>query len=379
MRMRRIWLYLALVTMTLPMSAADYLVLIGTYTQGKSKGIYSFRFDSSSGQLTPIGLAAEATNPSFLAIHPNRKYVYAVSEIDNFNGKRTGAVSAFTLDRDSGKLTFLNQVPSQGDGPCFVSVDATGRNVLVANYGGGSVAVLPIGPDGRLREASSSIQHTGKGTDPKRQEKPHAHSINLSPDNRFAIATDLGLDEVLVYRFDANKGTLTPNDPPYASVKPGSGPRHFTFHPNGRFAYVINEMASTVTGFRWDKAKGVLTPIQTITTLPPDFHGETTTAEVRAHPSGKFLYGSNRGHDSIAAFSIDPSTGALTTIGQFPSGGKTPRNFNIDPTGAFLIAANQDTDNLAVFRIDPNTGKLTPTGLTSEVGRPVCVKFVPMR
>jgi 6-phosphogluconolactonase len=258
-------------------------------------------------------------------------------------------------------------------------VDKTGRNVLVANYGSGSVACLPVKEDGRLAEASAFIQHTGSSVNPQRQQGPHAHSVNMSPDNRFAMVADLGLDEVLVYRFDPVKGSLAANDPPFAKVKPGSGPRHFAFHPGGKFAYVINELASTVTALAYDARRGILSEVQTVSTLPPGFTGTSTTAEVQVHPSGKFLYGSNRGHDSIAVFGIDARKGTLTPIEHVPTQGKTPRNFGIDPTGSYLLAANQSSDNVVVFRIDPQTGRLTPTGQVLEVGIPVCVKFVAAR
>ncbi len=356
----------------------QYIVYIGTYTNQASKGIYAWRFDASSGRLDPLGVAAETANPSFLAIHPNHRYLYAVSEVSNFEGKRSGAVAAFTIDAKTGKLAPLNKVSSGGTGPCFVSVDRSGNYVLAANYNSGSVAALPIKENGSLGEASSVIQHKGSGADPKRQAGPHAHSINLSPDNKFAIAADLGLDEVLVYHFDAGTGSLKPNDPPFTKVAPGAGPRHFAFHPTGKFAYVINEMASTVTAFDWDAARGTLKEIQTAGTLPKGFTGETTTAEVQVHPSGKFLYGSNRGHDSIAVFRIAPGKGTLTLVENVSTQGKIPRNFGIDPTGAWLFAANQNTASVVVFKIDANTGRLTPAGKVLEVGSPVCVKFLPV-
>jgi 6-phosphogluconolactonase len=357
--------------------AKKWRVYIGTYTGKKSQGIYRLELDLEKGTLSQPTLAAESVNPSFLAIHPSRKFLYAVNEIGNFEGKRAGAVSAFAIDQATGDLKLLNQESSGGDGPCHLVVDPSGRNVLVANYGGGSVGVLPIEQNGRLKPMSSFIQHTGSGADPRRQERPHGHSINLDAANRFAMAADLGLDKVLVYRFDANKGTLTPNDPPAASVAPGSGPRHFAFHPDGRHAYVINEMTLTVTAFDYNAEKGVLIEIQTTSTLPAGTTGRgLSTAEVQVHPSGKFLYGSNRGHDTIAIFQIDPASGKLTAAGHQGSGIKTPRNFGIDPTGRFMIVGNQSGDSLVLFRINQETGELTPTGSPIEVGAPVCVKFV---
>ena len=350
--------------------AAEFLVYFGTYTRGSSKGIYVSRLDTATAKLTEPNLAAETPNPSFVALHPNRKFLYAVSE-----GGKAGAVSAFAIDPKTGRLAFLNKVSSQGGGPCHLNVDKTGKNVVVVNYGTGSTAVLPVEPDGKLREASSFIQHKGSSADKSRQEGPHAHSVNFSADNGFAVVADLGLDQVLVFKFDAAKGTIAPNDPPYASVAPGSGPRHFAFHPGGKFAYVINEMKCTVTAFSWDAKRGVLKEIQTIGTTPAGFTGENDTAEVQVHPNGKFLYGSNRGHNSIAVFAIDRKKGTLTPIEHVSTQGKIPRNFGIDPTGSFLLAANQDTDNVVVFRIDAKTGRLTPTGQVLQVGTPVCVKF----
>jgi 6-phosphogluconolactonase len=357
--------------------AQEMLVYVGTYTDGRSKGIYLFRMDLTSGQLTPIGLAAETANPSFLAIHPNHRYLYAVNEIGNFEGTDSGAVSAFALDPVTGKLTPLNQQSSRGGGPCHLIVDREGKDVLVANYGGGCVAVLPIQPGGRLGPATCFIQHHGSSVNPQRQKEPHAHSINLDAANRFALAADLGLDKILIYRFDPDKGTLVPSDPAAAAVAPGSGPRHVAFHPNGRWAYVINEMASTVTTFDYDPKAGTLTTVQTVSTLPEGFTGSNTTAEIQIDPSGRFLYGSNRGHDSLAIFAIDPSTGRLTPVGRESTGGKNPRNFLIDPTGHYLLAANQDSDNIVVFRIDLQTGQLTRTGQVAEVPKPVCIKMMP--
>lgn len=357
-------------------AAGTLRVYVGTYTAKASKGIYLTRLNLATGELQPPELAAEVKNPSFLAPHPTRPLLYAVGEIGDFSGKKTGAVSAFAVEPQSGKLTLLNQQSSGGTGPCHLVVDRTGRCVLVANYGGGSVACLPIQPDGRLREATSVVQHQGSSVHPKRQAGPHAHSVNLDAANRFALVADLGLDKVLIYRFDADRGRLTPNTPPSASVESGAGPRHFAFHPGGRFAYVINELHSTVTAFGYDVERGALEPLQTISTLPEGFTGGNTTAEVQVHPSGRFLYGSNRGHHSIAALAIDPQTGKLRLIGHESTQGKTPRNFGIDPTGAFLLAANQDTDNVVVFRIDAATGVLRPTGHTIHVPTPVCVKMV---
>jgi len=361
-----------------------YLVYIGTYTQegSESKGIYGYRFDSNTAGLVPMGLAAESINPSFLAVHPNHRFIYAVNEISNYNGQKSGAVSAFAIDRATGKLTLLNQVATRGGDPCYISLDKTGKNVLLANYAGGSIAVFPVLEDGRLGEASAFVQHSGHGTNPERQEGPHAHSIDLSPDNRFALVDDLGLDETLVYRFDSAKGALTSDEAKgsasRAKAKPGAGPRHLAFHPNGKFAYVINEMASTVSAFRYDAASGGLQSVQTISALPETFSGHSEAAEIQVHPSGKFLYASNRGHDSIAVFAIDGNKGTLSPVEYVSTKGANPRNFEIAPSGSLLFAANEKSDNIVVFNINRQTGRLTATGKVLEVSQPVCIKFVPI-
>lgn len=351
-------------------------VYVGTYT-GKSKGIYLCELDLQTGELTLMGAAAKTVNPSFLALHPTLQFLYAVNEVDNVTGFKGGTVSAFAIDAGTGALTFLNQQGSRGTSPTHLMVDPSGKNVLVANYNSGSVAVLPIGPDGRLGPATGFDQHHGSSVNKSRQAGPHAHCVAVDRDDHFAFVADLGLDEVLIYQFDPVQGTITPNAPPFASVAPGSGARHFTFHPNGRTAYVINELFSTITAFSYDPATGALQSLQTVSTLPAGFKKANAAAEVRVHPSGKFLYGSNRGHDSIAIFSIDPATGLLTPIGDQPTGGKTPRSFNIDPTGTYLLAANQDSDTVVVFRIDLQTGLLTPTGHVAAVPTPVCVEMMP--
>jgi 6-phosphogluconolactonase len=351
-------------------------VYVGTYTGETSKGIYVSELNPATGALSKAELAAEVKNPSFLAIHPNHQHLYAVSEVADSNGKPTGGVCAFAIDAKSGKLKLLNQQSSQGAGPCHLVVDRAGKNVLVANYGSGSCACLPISADGRLGEATAAIQHRGKSADPQRQAGPHAHSINLDPANRFAFCADLGLDQVLIYRFDSAKGTLTPNDPPAGNVAPGSGPRHFAMHPSGKFAYVINEMANTVTAFAFDPNRGSLQELQTITTLPADYKGTSYTAEVVMHPTGKFLYGSNRGHDSLAIFSVDQTDGKLTARGHQSTQGKTPRNFAIDPSGKWLLAENQGSGTIVVFQIDPESGGLKPAGQTLEVPSPVCVRMI---
>jgi 6-phosphogluconolactonase len=359
--------------------SSETLVYVGTYTGKKSKGIYVSRLNTATGKLSDAELAAETISPSFLAAHPKGGFLYAVNEVSDFAGKKSGAVGAFAIDAATGKLSLLNQQPSVGSGPCHLVTDKTGRNVLIANYGGGSVAVLPVAKDGSLQPASSFIQHTGSSVNKSRQEAPHAHGIYLDPANRFAFVPDLGLDKVLVYGFEAAKGSLAANEPAAAQVAPGSGPRHFAFHPRGRFAYVINEIACTVTAFACDPKRGALTEVQTLSTLPA---GETvkpgySTAELYAHPSGKFLYGSNRGHDTIVSYAIDGRTGKLTLLGHASTQGKIPRSFGIDPSGQWLLAGNQNSDTVVVFSIDAKTGRLTPTGQSIDVGAPVSFAFVP--
>ena len=350
---------------------AAYLVYIGTFTGHGSKGIYLMRL--AGGTLSPPELVAKAESPSFLVLHPSHHFLYTVNEVDQ------GAVSAFSVD-PLGKLTKLNQQPSAGRGPTHVATDRSGKNVLVANYGSGSVALLPVDEDGKLQPPASIDQHLGKGSDPSRQEGPHAHCVNVDPENRYVLSADLGLDKVFVYKLDANAHTITPNDPPAVQVSPGAGPRHIAFHPSGKYVYVTNEMACTVNAFRWDGSAGQLHPFQEISTLPADFQGNKSTAEIMVHPSGNFLYVSNRGDaNSIARFRIDPSDGKLTMLGTTPTKGKTPRSFGIDPGGEFLLAANQDSDNVALFRIDASTGDLTDTGVNVKVPTPVCVTFLRVR
>lgn len=361
-------------------SAAEstYLMYVGTYTGGKSQGIYAFRFDSASGKLDALGLAAAMKSPSFLAVHPSGKYLYAVSEIDDFDGKKTGGVAALAVDRATGKLAKLNDAPSGGAGPCHLVVDKAGKHVLVANYGGGSVAAIAIGDEGKLGASTARIQHTGSSVNPARQQEPHAHSINLDAANRFAVAADLGLDQLLVYRFDAATGALAPNDPPHTPIKPGSGPRHFAFHPNGKFAYAINELNCTMTALSYDAAHGTLKELQTLSTLRPDetYRGGWSTADVHVHPSGKFLYGSNRGHDTIVVYAIDGERGTLTYVENQPTRGKTPRNFAIDPSGKWLLAENQSSDTIALFSINAESGKLKPVGDPVPCPSPVCIQFL---
>ena len=355
------------------------LVYIGTYTGGKSQGIYVSRFNPATGRLTAPELAAETASPSFLAIHPNQRFLYSVVEKHNPTGKRIGALNAFSINPSTGKLTLLNQASSGGGGSCHVAVDPSGKCLLAADYGSGTVAALPIQANGHLGEPATVIQHQGSSVNPQRQAGPHAHYITPDPANRFALACDLGLDQVLVYRLDPAKATLVPHEPPFASVKPGSGPRHLAFHPSGRFVFLISELSSTLTAFAYDAERGVLKELQTVSCLPEDFTGTSSGAEVQVHPSGKFVYGSNRGHDSIAVFAFDAGSGKLTGLEYASTQGKTPRHFALDPTGRWLLAENQGSDTIVVFRVDSETGRLTPAGQTISVGAPVCAVFLPAK
>jgi 6-phosphogluconolactonase len=353
------------------------LVYVGTYTSAVSKGIYAWRMDNATGALTNLGLVAETPNPTYIEIAPNNRFLYAVNEMDTFEGKPAGAVSAFSIDAATGKLTFLNQQTSGGAGPCHLTLDRGGKNVLVANYGGGSIESIAVQPDGHLGAPTAFFQNSGKGVRRDRQEGPHAHCMALDPANHFAFACDLGLDKVFTYRFDATDGKLTPSQPAFTHTIPAAGPRHLVFHPDGKQAYVINELNSTIARFSYDPATGVLNQLQTVPLLPADFTGASTAAEIAVHPSGKFLYGSNRGDDSIAVFGVDAATGNLTFLQRVSTQGKTPRDFTIDPSGKLLFAANQNTGNIVLFNLDPATGKLTPSGKVLECPAPVCVKFVP--
>lgn len=356
--------------------AADMLVYFGTYTGPKSEGIYVSRFDPESGRLSPAQLAAAMGNPSFLALHPSGRYLYAVGESAEVDGRPGGAVTAFGIDPESGKLQQISQQSSRGAGPCHISLDAAGRWALVANYGGGNLAVLPIAENGALKEAVTFIQHEGSSVHQSRQRRPHAHSINLDAAGKLAVAADLGLDKLMLYRFDSANGTLQPGTPPFTATKPGAGPRHFAFHPDQRHAFVINELDSTLNLYRYDPAQATLEEVQSLSTLPKDFQGNSSTAEVQVHPSGRFVYGSNRGHDSIAVYRFSTNPDRLEWVENEPTQGKTPRNFGIDPSGRWLLAANQESSSVVVFKIDPESGALTPANVRIDVGSPVCVKFL---
>jgi 6-phosphogluconolactonase len=357
------------------------LVYIGTYTGGDSEGIYVFRMNPKNGKLSSRQLAAKSEQPSFLALSSDGKYLYAANETMEWQGEKgTGGVTAYSIDRKEGHLTELNSQPSGGGAPCHIMVDPTDGNVLVANYMGGNVSVFPVQPNGGLGKASGFMQHAGNGADKRRQEAPHAHSINLDPAARFAIVADLGIDRLMAYRFNAQTGTLSPNETPSARVGDGAGPRHFAFHPNGKTAYVINEMAMTVTAFNYNAEKGTLLELQTISTLGGEAVAKgQSTAHIEVHPSGKFLYGSNRGHDTIVAYAIHPQNGELTYIENQSIMGKTPRNFGISSDGRYLVAANQNSNDIVVFAVDEESGALEPTGQKVACPNPVCVKFLPAR
>ncbi len=363
-----------------PPALKRYLAFIGTYTEKtKSKGIYAFRFEDTSGKLSPLGVVAETPNPSFLAAHPSGKYLYAVNETGEFAGEKSGGVSAFAIDRKTGKLTLLNQVASRGAGPCHISLDKTGRYVLVANYDSGTIAVFPVQDSGQLGKYTGFAKHTGQSVNKERQEGPHAHWIATSPDNQFLLTADLGIDRVLVSKFHLPDGAFTPNKSNSgAKLKAGAGPRHAAFSPSGKFFYVASELNSTVTAFSYNAKEGTLHELQAVSTLPKDFSGANDVAEIAVHPSGKFLYVSNRGRDSLAVFSIDPRKGTLKPVADIATQGKTPRNFAIDPTGKFLLAANEESNSIVVFNIDPSIGSLTLTGQVVEVPAPVCITFLPV-
>jgi 6-phosphogluconolactonase len=369
------------------MEKKELLVYIGTYTEkilfgtgqifeGQGEGIHIYRLDPATGSLSPLRTAKRIKNPSYLAFHPNRTLLYAVNELKSYHGQATGTLSAFTLDPHSGQLELINRVATQGTDPCHVTVDRIGKYALVANFASGSIAVLPIREDGGLEEPSHVIQHRGSSLDPIRQSGPHAHSVTLDASNRFAYVPDLGMDKLMIYRFDAEGGKLKPHDQHCFETRPGAGPRHFVFHPSNNYAYLINELDSTIVSLGYDQERGTVKEIQTVSALPASFRENSTCADILVDPSGRFLYGSNRGHDSIAIFLIDSSSGELTPVGHESTRGKTPRNFTIDPSGRFLFAANQDTNSIVCFRIDHRSGSLESSGETTGVPTPVCVKIL---
>ena len=350
--------------------ARELTLYIGTYTETTSEGIYVYRMNSDTGELKMFS-SIKSENPSFLTLDRSRRFLYAVNELKEFDGKASGAVSAYAIDA-TGKLKFLNQQASRGADPCYVTVDRRRGSLLVANYTGGNLALLPIRSDGSLAPVTDLKQHEGKGIK-EQQNGPHAHCIILDPAERYALAADLGIDKVMIYRFDPASRKLLPAKQPSVSLKPGAGPRHLTLHPNGRFLYAINELDSTLTTFKY--SAGTLTILDTVSTLPAGFSDVSYCADVHVSPSGKFLYGSNRGHNSIVVFALDASTGKPTLVEHVSTEGKWPRNFVIDPSGKFLLVANQRTDNVVVFNIDAQTGRLKPSGQVATVPIPVCLKF----
>lgn len=359
--------------LTMSARAADTLVYFGSHRTGPNIGFSLAHFDTDTGVLTKPQFLLEARAPAFFTIAPDGQHLYTC------NSGNPGGVAAYAIEPHTGALTFLNRELAGGGDTSYISLDRTARYALAANYEGGNVAVFALKPDGSLGDWTAFVQHTGHSVNPQRQTHAYAHSIVTSPDNRFALVADLGLDRVYVYRFDERDGSLHPNTPAFVSVAPGSGARHVKFHPNGRWVYLINEIASTIIAFNWDAAAGTLSEFQTVSTLPADFKGTSACAELEIHPNGRFLYGSNRGHDSLAVFAIDQATGRLSLVEHVPSGGKTPRNFAFDPTAKWIVCTNHGSDNAVVFRVDAETGRLTPQGAPIAVPYPFCERFLPVR
>jgi 6-phosphogluconolactonase len=400
-------LVIAFALVSVPAAVAqdsDFFMYVGTYTgfkyvhhsktwgvgESHSKGIYVSRFHAATGEISEPELAAEVVNPSFLTISPNHRFLYAVSEDPLSLGPpldHSSYVSAFAIDQTTGKLRLLNTAPASGTSTCFISIDKTGKFVMMANFGSGSVSVVRIKEDGSLGELTAFIQNVGGSVDPSIQTAPHPHWIGVSPDNHYVVVSDLGMDKVQIFRFDAETGKLSPPDPPFATVYPAGGPRHFAFDPAGKFGYQLSEMSGIVDVYAWDPSKGALTGVQRAHTVPHDFFGGNHSGELEIHPNGKFLYESNRrtqsefvrGPESIGVFAIDPANGMLSPVEQVDSGGIMPRNFKIDPTGAYLLSANQLTNNIVLFKIDVATGRLSRTGKEIKVDTPVCIQFARIR
>jgi 6-phosphogluconolactonase len=358
--------------------AREHVALLGTYTNTDSRGIYVVRLNSDTGALSTPELVAELSNPEFLALHPNGHVVYVLTQVRAPDGKNSGAVASFQVDRDTGKLTPLNTESTGRGSLCHLAVDATGRMVIAASYGGAYVVAFPILENGRVGPHTSLISHAGPlGPNSARQDAPHAHSVTLSPDNRFAFVADLGMDRVLTYRLDHDRATITPHEPAFATIEAGAGPRHSKFSPDGKFFYVLNELNGTVTSCRYDPARGIVEPFESVSTLPEGFAGKNGSSEIRVHPGGRFVYAANRGPDSIAVFARNAESGALTRVEIEPCGGQSPRNFALTPDGAWLLSAQQNSNNLTVFRVDDKTGALSPTPQVASVPRAVCVLFLP--
>ncbi len=356
-----------------PANASDMFVYFGSHSFGPGIGFSLARFDTDTGALTKPAFLIEAREPAFFVLTPDGSRLYTC------NSGTPGGLSAYAVEPHTGRLTLINRVLAGGGDTSFITLDRTGRYVLVANYDGGNVAVFALRPDGAIGDWTGFDQHTGRSVNPRRQAHAYAHAIVLDPTNRFVLVPDLGVDRLYIYRFDGNSGALTPNEPAFAAISPGSGPRHVRFHPNGRWVYLINEIASTIIAFSWDSTNGRLAPFQTITTLPADFKGVSACAELEIHPNGRLLYCSNRGDDSLAGFAIDQDTGRLTPVEHVSSGGKSPRNFAFDPTGRWIIVTNHDSNNALVFRVDTATGRLTRSGDPVTVPSPYCERFLPVR
>ncbi|WP_276502241.1 lactonase family protein [Terrimonas pollutisoli] len=370
--MKYLMLTLALPFLSLTKGPKENYLIVGTYTGGKSEGIYVYTFNSDEGSFREIS-HIKTSNPSFVAISPDKKFVYAVHE--NAQGGNGGEISAFAFDKKKGELTYINQQKTEGDHPCYVEVDNTGKWVFAGNYSSGSLSVLPVNTDGSLGEATSHINHTGSGKNKDRQEKPHVHCTLISPDNKWLFVPDLGIDKVMIYGFDDKTGKLTPASTPFAASTPGAGPRHFTFHPNGKFAYLIEELSGHVVAYQYGKGK--LKQLQRISTVPRGQKGFAGSADIHVSPDGKFLYASNRGDfNNIAIYKVDTNTGKLSIIGFQPTLGAGPRNFNFDPSGNYLLVGNQANDEIVIFKRNLKTGLLADTGKRIEVGKPVCLKWI---
>ena len=366
----RKFFFFSFVLLSFCCSAQNFYLFIGTYTTAGSKGIYVYRFNAATGNAEWVSNTDSSKNPSYLAVAPNEKMVYAVNETE------PGKVSAYTFDKNSGKLTFVNQQPTGGNDPCYVSVSKNNKWIVVANYGGGSATALSVNNDGSLNPYSQLFQDSGSSVNKQRQEKPHVHSAIFSPAQDYVYTPDLGLDKVMVYKFNAAvPKPMTPANPPFVTVTGGDGPRHLAFHPNQKFVYLIEEMSGTVGAYQY--ANGKLTLIQHLPTHPEEYKGDIGSADIHISPDGKFLYASNRGaENTITIFSVDAATGKLKLVGYQPVMGKTPRNFIIDPTGNYLLAANQNSDNVVIFKRDKQTGLLKATGKEIKVSMPVCLQMI---
>jgi len=354
---------------------ASCWVYFGTSATDARRGIYLSRLDEGSGALSPPARAADKSDSVFFAFSPDKRHLYALAEVPGPEGRPEEAVETYAVDAASGRLTGVGERVAGGPEACHISVDPSGRCILTANYDGHYVEVFPVMADATVGPRSCLVRHSGSGPNPSRQESAHPHSINVDPSGRFAVVADLGLDRLFVYRLDAARGTLSPNDPPFARVAPGAGPRHFAFHPDGRHAFVINEMGGSITAFNWDPARGVLAPCQTVPILRKDYVGLNTSAEVVIGASGRFVYGSNRGDDSIVVLAFDPATGDLRFVQRMADGVRVPRNYAIDPSGRWLVCANLKADTATVYRIDAGTGRLTLAG-SIDVPEPLCVRFL---